>query len=55
MDKDIIRSNMKLANADFLSRAPQDVVDKEKERVGALSIRREKLALNLARVEELRG
>jgi len=55
LEKDIIKSNKKLANEDFLKRAPAEVVAKEKERVAALDARREKLGMNLARVEELRG
>jgi len=55
LEKDIIKSNKKLANEDFLKKAPQEVVTKEKERVALLDARRDKLAVNLARVEELRG
>ncbi|MBU2549729.1 MAG: valine--tRNA ligase, partial [Proteobacteria bacterium] len=54
VEKEIVRSNKKLANQDFLAKAPAQIVNKEKERVAGLVARQEKLALNLARVRELK-
>ena len=55
VDKEIARSDKKLANQDFLAKAPAEVVAREKDKVLTLNVRREKLAMNLTRVEELRG
>lgn len=55
LDKEIIRSNKKLSNEDFLSKAPAEIVAREKDKVKTIDAKREKLALNLARVEELKG
>ncbi len=54
LDKDIIKANKKLANEDFLAKAPEDVVAKEKERLEVLNAKRDKLSLSLTRVLELR-
>ena len=54
VDKDIAKSNNKLANQGFLAKAPAEVVAREKEKVETLTAKREKLVLNLHRVEELR-
>ena len=55
IDKDIDRANRKLANEDFLARAPVEVVQKEKDRLGELKEKRGKVAENLKRVETLKG
>jgi len=55
IDKDIDRANRKLANEDFLAKAPAEVVQKEKDRLDELKEKRTKLAENLKRVETLKG
>ena len=55
LDKEIVVGNRKLNNEDFLGKAPADVVAKAKDKVAALMDKKEKLARNLARVDELRG
>jgi len=55
IDKDIDRANRKLANEDFLTKAPAEVVQKEKDRLSELKEKRGKLAENLERVEALKG
>ena len=52
-DKEIAVGRKKLANKDFLAKAPAEVVAKARDKVGELEVKREKLALNLARVKEL--
>ncbi|MFH1091229.1 MAG: valine--tRNA ligase, partial [Pseudomonadota bacterium] len=52
VERDIVTSNKKLANEDFLAKAPVEVVTKVRKKMAELSERRQKLALNLARVEE---
>ncbi|MBW1710729.1 MAG: valine--tRNA ligase [Deltaproteobacteria bacterium] len=55
IEKEITRSNKKLANEDFLAKAPVEVVTREKEKGKVLKEKREKLAKNLDRVEALKG
>jgi valyl-tRNA synthetase len=43
----------KLANEDFLQKAPQEVVDKEKEKIHSLEKKNEKLESHLGRIKEL--
>ncbi|MBW2084561.1 MAG: class I tRNA ligase family protein, partial [Deltaproteobacteria bacterium] len=52
--KEIARSGQKLANEDFLAKAPAEVVTREKEKNRLLNEKKEKLAMNLERVEALR-
>ena len=51
-DADIARVDAKLGNADFLSRAPEDVVDGEREKRDEAQARREKI---LQALERLKG
>ncbi len=53
LDKDLTRVERKLADAAFLDRAPQQVVDKEKRKQAALAQERGKLLGSLGRVEAL--
>ncbi|MBW2091325.1 MAG: valine--tRNA ligase, partial [Deltaproteobacteria bacterium] len=54
LEKDIARSDKKLANEDFLTKAPAEVVTREKEKGRLLKEKRDKLAANLERVEALK-
>jgi valyl-tRNA synthetase len=51
--KDLERGVAKLGNADFLGRAPAEVVDKERTRVAELQISVTKLEEQLARIRPL--
>ncbi len=51
-DADIARVDAKLGNADFLARAPEDVVDGEREKRDEADARREKI---LQALERLKG
>ena len=51
-DADIARVDAKLGNADFLARAPEDVVDGEREKRDEAAARREKI---LQALERLKG
>jgi valyl-tRNA synthetase len=51
--KDLSFVTKKLANADFLSRAPKEVVDNEREKAQALAVKLSKLEENLKRVQSL--
>jgi len=51
--RDIERGEAKLANPQFVDRAPAEVVDKERERVGSLRAARERLSEQLARIARL--
>jgi valyl-tRNA synthetase len=53
VDKEIVGTEKKLSNEDFLAKAPPEVVDKARNKLAELSQRREKLDLNLARVREI--
>ncbi len=50
-DADIARVDQKLGNADFLKRAPEDVVEGEREKREEAQARREKLAEALERLQ----
>lgn len=50
-DADIARVEQKLGNADFLKRAPEDVVEGEREKREEAQARREKLAEALERLK----
>ena len=54
VDKEIEKSTNKLGNENFVAKAPPEVVDKQRERLADLTTTREKLALNLTRVEEMK-
>ncbi|MEW6266765.1 MAG: valine--tRNA ligase [Thermodesulfobacteriota bacterium] len=54
MDKEMAVVEKKLANQGFVAKAPAEVVAKAKEKAVEFNLRREKLVLNLARVEELK-
>ncbi|MBY9067525.1 valine--tRNA ligase [Hyphomonas sp. WL0036] len=43
LDKDILSTEKKLSNADFVARAPEEIVEENRERVRDWSARREKL------------
>ncbi|HKK04822.1 MAG TPA: valine--tRNA ligase [Gammaproteobacteria bacterium] len=51
--RDIERGEAKLANPQFVDRAPAEVVDKERERVGSLRAAHERLSEQLARIARL--
>jgi valyl-tRNA synthetase len=50
-DADIKRVDAKLGNADFMARAPEEVVDEQRERREEAELRREKLAQALERLK----
>jgi len=51
--EDIQHSEKKLSNSNFLERAPQDVVEKEKEKFEELSVKRQKLEEVSQRLSEI--
>ncbi|HEX3034808.1 MAG TPA: valine--tRNA ligase [Thermodesulfobacteriota bacterium] len=51
--KDIESSKKKLSNPDFLSRAPEEVVEKEKEKFEELSLRKQRMEEVLERLSEI--
>jgi valyl-tRNA synthetase len=51
--KDLERTKVKLANANFVDRAPNDVVEKERERLSQMTGSLEKLTTQRQRVAEL--
>ena len=51
LDTDIDRTAKKLANADFVARAPEDVVEENRERLAAAETAKAKLQAALARLE----
>jgi len=53
IDKDLVGVSKKLANEDFLSKAPQNVVDKVKERHNQLMEKRDKLNDNLNKIQKI--
>jgi valyl-tRNA synthetase len=50
-DADIKRVDAKLGNADFMARAPEEVVDEQRERREEAELRREKLMQALERLK----
>ncbi|HFB83610.1 MAG TPA: valine--tRNA ligase, partial [Thermodesulfatator sp.] len=50
--KELERSEKKLSNPNFLSRAPQEVVSKERERVAALKEKIARLERNISLLKE---
>ena len=53
VEKEIDKTNKKLANEDFLAKAPAEVVAKQKSRLEEMTVKHEKLTMNLARVKAL--
>jgi len=53
IDKDLGYARKKLANEDFLSRAPKEVVDKERNKAKALEAKLKKLEENVQRIQSL--
>jgi valyl-tRNA synthetase len=54
-EKELVKARGKLANADFVARAPASVVEQEKQRVGEFQAALAKLVAQRARVEALPG
>lgn len=54
ISKDLDRTEKKLANSDFLSRAPEEVIEKEREKFEELSFQRKKMEEVLNKLNELR-
>jgi valyl-tRNA synthetase len=54
-EKELTKAQGKLANADFVARAPASVVEQEKQRVGEFQAALAKLAAQRAQVEALPG
>jgi valyl-tRNA synthetase len=52
IEKDITFVGRKLSNEQFLAKAPQEVVEEEREKAGQLQGRREKLGESLRRINE---
>ena len=53
LDGDIAKIQAKLANADFVARAPEEVVDEQRERQAEAELRRAKIDEALARLQGL--
>lgn len=53
MIKDLAKITKKLSNEDFLAKAPEDVIEKEKVRARDLKEKQEKLGKSLSRVKKL--
>ncbi|MBF0496581.1 MAG: class I tRNA ligase family protein, partial [Deltaproteobacteria bacterium] len=53
LEKEISVSSRKLANEDFLAKAPRDVVAKEKEKMTVLSGKMDKVKQNVTRVKQI--
>ena len=51
--KDLDSVNKKLSNEDFLAKAPEDIIEKEKVKAGDLKEKQEKLEKGLNRIREL--
>ncbi len=51
--KDLASVNKKLSNEDFLAKAPEDIIEKEKVKAGDLKEKQEKLEKGLNRIKEL--
>jgi valyl-tRNA synthetase len=54
LSKDLDLTENKLGNERFVVNAPQEIVDKERERAGELRLRREQLDGQLATLREIR-
>ncbi|CAN2042931.1 Valine--tRNA ligase [Candidatus Magnetomoraceae bacterium gMMP-15] len=55
LNKELVGINKKLANEDFLSKAPQKVVEKVRGKYAALNEKQKKLQANLEKVIEIKG
>ena len=55
LSKELISASKKLYNEDFLNKAPQDVVDKVKEKHEMLIERQQKLESNLEKIHALQN
>lgn len=55
LQTELKRVQNKLANSDFLERAPAEIIDKEKGKVQEFVARLEKIEANLKRLEEIRA
>jgi valyl-tRNA synthetase len=55
LEPELARSRKKLANDDFLARAPAEIVAKEKDKVERLGSKLEKLQTQLERIDNLSG
>ncbi|MBF0509430.1 MAG: valine--tRNA ligase [Deltaproteobacteria bacterium] len=55
LEKEISVTSRKLANEDFLAKAPRDVVAKEKEKMTILSGKMDKVKQNVIRVKQIMG
>ena len=53
IDNDLIGASKKLSNEDFLSKAPQNVVEKVKEKHSALMEKKDKLIDNLTKIQKI--
>jgi valyl-tRNA synthetase len=52
IDADVAKIDAKLGNADFLKRAPEEVVDEQRERREEALARKQKIAEALARLQD---
>lgn len=52
IDSDVAKTDAKLGNADFLARAPEEVVEEQRERRDEAVSRRQKLAEALERLKD---
>jgi valyl-tRNA synthetase len=52
IDADVAKTDAKLGNADFLARAPEEVVEEQRERRDEAVSRRQKLAEALERLKD---
>jgi len=55
LEKDLVQGRRKLANADFLAKAPPEVVQKEQDRVRAGTEKLHKLQHHRDRLKEFLG
>jgi valyl-tRNA synthetase len=53
LDQDVQRTAKKLANADFIARAPEEVVEENRERLAAAQAAKAKLEAALGRLTQL--
>jgi valyl-tRNA synthetase len=53
VSKDVELSQKKLSNPDFLERAPEEVVEKEREKFEELSLKKQKMEELLGKLSEI--
>ena len=53
LEKDIVSTEKKLGNADFVARAPEEIVEENRERLKDWSLRRDKLKAARSALAEL--